>query len=61
MNFGKEMMSCAALISGHTAVFEVRAFYDPLRECCSAKDEQLRVTKRAPVSMRSKFYDLLEN
>jgi hypothetical protein len=48
------------LLSGHTALFEVRAFYHHLRECCSPSDEQVRATKRALVRMRGQAYDLLE-
>ena len=48
------------LLSGHTAIFEVRGFFHHLRECCSANDEQIRATKGALSQMRMQAYDLLE-
>jgi helicase len=48
------------LLSGHTALFQIRGFYHHLREFCSAADEQVRVTKRALGRMRGQAYDLLE-
>ena len=48
------------LLSGHTALFQVRGFYHHLRECCSATNEQPRATKRALSAKRREAYDLLE-
>jgi len=47
------------LLAGHTALFEIRCFYHHLRECCSATDEQIRVTKQVLFGMRRQAYDLL--
>ena len=48
------------LLSGHTALFEVRGFYHHLREGCSATDSQVRTAKQALSGMRGQAYDLLE-
>jgi hypothetical protein len=48
------------LLSGHAAVFEVRAFYHHLREHQAATPEQIREVKRALGRIRLQAYDLLE-
>ena len=48
------------LLSGHVALFEVRAFYYHLRESCSASDEQVRTVKQVLGRMRGQAYDLME-
>jgi hypothetical protein len=48
------------LLSGHAALLEIRSFYHHLRECRSATDEQVRLTKKALGRMRGHAYDLLE-
>jgi helicase len=48
------------LLSGHTALFEVRGFYHHLREYCSATDEQIRATKNKLNGIRQQAYDQLE-
>lgn len=48
------------LLSGHVALFEVRAFYHHLRESCSASHEQIRAVKQVLGRMRRQAYDLME-
>lgn len=48
------------LLSGHTALFEVRGFYHHLRETCSATAAQISTTKHTLSTMRRQVYDLLE-
>ena len=48
------------LLSGHAAVFEVRAFYHHLREHQAGTPEQVREVKRVLGRIRLQAYDLIE-
>jgi superfamily II DNA/RNA helicase len=48
------------LLSGHTALFEIRGFYHYLRQSCLATDNQVHATKYVLSSKRQQAYDLLE-
>ena len=49
------------MLAGHTSIFEVRAFYHHLRECCGVSPEQVKVVKRVLALIRGQAYDLLES